>query len=89
MKDNKMKKFSNIRTHKPQTTYTTLYLRMVEPLDSDPPLNSILSNSDVRHSATGLLVNIVINVTTTFYFVFIFEPHLDASLSTASGNLSM
>ena len=62
---------------------------MVEPLDSDPPLDSILSDSDIQQSATGLLVIIVIHVTTTFHSVSIFKPHLDASLSVTSGNLSV
>ena len=73
----------------PKTNIYAPYLMMAKPLDSDPPFNSILSDSDVRHSAAGLLVIIVINITTTFHSVSIFKPHLDASLFVTSGNLSL
>ena len=54
---------------------------MVEALHSDPPLDSVLRDRDVRHPpvAAHLLVIVVVNVTQSDPSVAIFKFHLEVS----------
>ena len=59
---------------------------MVEALNGDPPLDSVLGDRDVRHPAMAahLLVIVVVNVTQSNPSVAVFKFHLEDFLCDLS-----